>query len=142
MADYEIGYRRPPQSKRFRAGASGNPKGRPKRKASTLAETINKVLNAPIEYQERGKTKVASARELSLRMLVSRAVSGNLEAVELLRKILEHVARYGDTGREEIAITDWLPDYPGQSGEQKTQDLKEGREHDAQSAQQSERAKK
>ena len=32
MANYEIGYGKPPASGRFRAGVSGNPKGRPKRK--------------------------------------------------------------------------------------------------------------
>jgi hypothetical protein len=141
MADYEIGYRKPPESGRFKAGASGNPKGRPKKKSPSLAETINRVLNAQIEYRERGRTKVASARELSLKLLVNRAVSGNLEAAELVPKILEHAARYGDAGVEQIAISDWLPDYPGQSGEQKARDLKANREHDAQSAQQFERPK-
>ena len=141
MADYEIGYRKPPQSGRFKAGASGNPKGRPKKKPTSLAETISKVLNTPIEYRERGRTKVASALEVSLRLLVDRAVSGNLEAAELVPKILEHAARYGDAGVEQIAISDWLPDYPGQSGEQKTRDLKASREHDAQLAQQFERPK-
>ena len=51
MADYEIGYGKPPRSRRFQPGVSGNPKGRPKKKSSPLAETINKVLNAPIQYR-------------------------------------------------------------------------------------------
>jgi len=40
MADYEVGYGKPPKSRRFQPGVSGNPKGRPKRKPLALAETI------------------------------------------------------------------------------------------------------
>jgi hypothetical protein len=46
MVSYEIGYGKPPLSGRFRAGVSGNPKGRPKRKPTPLAEIIKTVLNA------------------------------------------------------------------------------------------------
>ena len=49
MASYEVGYGKPPLSGRFRAGVSGNPKGRPKRKATPLAELIKTALNAPID---------------------------------------------------------------------------------------------
>ncbi len=127
MADYEIGYGKPPRSRRFQQGVSGNPKGRPKKKSSPLAQTINKVLNAPIQYRVRGRTKVASARELSLKMLVDRAVSGDLEAAELVIKIREHAERHGDAGVERIAISDWMPDYAGQSGEEKARDLERSR---------------
>jgi hypothetical protein len=87
MASYEVGYRKPPLSGRFRAGVSGNPKARPKREPNPLAERIKTVLNAPIEHRERGRTKVASYRELSLKVLVDRAVRGDLGAAELALKI-------------------------------------------------------
>lgn len=127
MADYEIGYGKPPRSRRFQQGVSGNPKGRPKKKSSPLAQTINKVLNAPIQYRVRGRTKVTSAQELSLKMLVDRAVSGDLEAAELVIKIRERAERHGDAGVERIAISDWMPDYAGQSGEEKARDLERSR---------------
>ena len=57
MASYEVGYGKPPQSGRFRAGVSGNAKGRPKRKPTPLAERIRTVLNSPIEYRERGEPR-------------------------------------------------------------------------------------
>ena len=103
----------------------------PKRGPVAFAETIEKVLNAKIEYRERGRTKVASAQELSLRMLVDRAASGDLEAAEIVLKIRERAERYGDAGVELIEISDWMPDYPGQSGEQKAKDLKTSRKDDA-----------
>ena len=80
MASYEIGYGKPPVSGRFRPGVSGNPKGCPKRRPTPLAERIKTVLNAPVEYRERGRTKVATYRELSLKMLVDKAIGGDLDA--------------------------------------------------------------
>ena len=128
MASYEIGYGKPPLSGRFRAGVSGNPKGRPKRKPTPLAERIKTVLNAPIEYRERGRTKVATYRELSLKMLVDRAISGDLDAAELALKILARAERYGDPGIDPILVENWIADYPGQTANQKTADFAAGRD--------------
>ena len=64
MASYDVGYGKTPLSGRFRAGISGNPRGRPKRKGLALAELIKTVLYTPSEYRERGRTKVATYREL------------------------------------------------------------------------------
>jgi hypothetical protein len=122
MTDYEVGYKRPPKSRRFKAGVSGNPRGRPKRKPPPIAEMINEVLNAEIAYRERGRMNVALGLELDLRMLADRAVSGDLQAAELVLKMLERLDRRGDAGVERILIRDWLPDYPGQSGVQKARD--------------------
>jgi Family of unknown function (DUF5681) len=96
MASYEIGYGKPPVSGRFCPGVSGNPKGRPKRKPTPLAERIKSALNAPIKYRERGRTKVATYRELSLKMLVDHAISGDLDAAELALSILDRAERYSD----------------------------------------------
>jgi hypothetical protein len=104
MASYGIGYGKPPPNGRFRPGVSGNPKGRPKRSPTPLAEIIRTVLNAPIEYRERGRTKVASYRELSLKMLVDKAISGDLDAAELALKILARAERYGDPGFDPILV--------------------------------------
>jgi hypothetical protein len=108
MASYEIGYGKPPKSRRFRAGVSGNQRGRPKRKALALAERIKAVLNAPIEYRERGRTKVATHRELSLKMLVDRAINGDLDAAELVLKILVRAERYGDPGLDSVLVENWI----------------------------------
>lgn len=128
MADYEIGYGKPPKSGRFKAGVSGNAKGRPKRRPIPLAEIINDALNAPIEYRDRGRTRVATARELSLKMLVDRALIGDLDAAELALRIRERAERHGDGGINQILVSDWLADYPGQTAEQKTRDFAAGRD--------------
>jgi Family of unknown function (DUF5681) len=59
MAKDKIGYGNPPKSGQFRPGVSGNPKGRPKRKGSSLAERIGAVLDTPIRY-----VKGATARTI------------------------------------------------------------------------------
>jgi len=128
MASYEIGYGKPPVSRRFRPGISGNPKGRPKRRPTPLAERIKTVLNAPITYRERGRTKVATYRELSLKMLVDKAIGGGLDAAELALKILEHAERHGEPGVDPISVENWIADYPDQTANQKTADFAAGRD--------------
>jgi hypothetical protein len=128
LASYEIGYGKPPLKGRFRAGVSGNPKGRPKRTPAPLAEIIKNTLNAPIEYRERGRTKVTTYRELSLKMLVDKAIGGDLDAAELALKILDQAERFGDRGVEPILVENWIADYAGQTASQKTSDFATARE--------------
>ena len=123
MTSHEAGYRKPPLSGRFRPGVSGNPKGRPKRKPSPLAERIKTVLNAPVEYRERGRTKVATYLELTLKTVVDRAINGDLGAAEMALKIIARAERGGDSGVEAVLVENWLPDHPGQTADQKTADL-------------------
>ncbi len=129
MTSYDVGYRKPPRSARFRPGVSGNPKGRSKRKSTSLAEGVRAVLDAPIKYRERGRTRIATYRELSLRMLVDRAVAGDLAAVELALRIHNRAERYGDPGADPILAENWIADYPGQTADQKTSDFAAGRDH-------------
>ena len=89
---------------------------------------IKTVLNAPIEYRERGRTKVATYRELSLKMLVDQAIGGDLDAAELALKILARAERYGDPGLDPILVENWIADYPGQTANQKTADFAAGRD--------------
>ncbi len=123
MADYEIGYGKPPKRTWFEAGKSGNPKGRPKLAPDILGEIVQEVLDAPMQYREGGRTKTATRREVRLKLLVERAVKGDVAAAELLLKKRKHAFRYEGAGAKRFVVTDWLPDYPGQSGDQKAQDL-------------------
>jgi hypothetical protein len=120
MVDDSVRYQNPPKHSRFKKGVSGNPKGRPKRKPPAVSETIDSVLNATAEYRERGRTKVATRRELTIRTHVNRALKGDVKSAETLLKLRAHAQRNGDAGVERIVLDDWLPDHPGQTGEQKT----------------------
>jgi Family of unknown function (DUF5681) len=128
MASYDVGYGKPPLSGRFRAGVSGNAKGRPKRKATPHAERIKAALNKRINYRGRGRTKVATYHELILKMLVDRAVNGALDAGEQVLKILARAERYGDSGIDLVLVENWIADYPGQTADQKTAEVVAGRD--------------
>ena len=120
MVDDEVGYQKPPKSKWFKPGVSGNPDGRRSRKPLPLAEKINAILDALVEYRERGRLRVATRRELGLKIIAERAAGGDLSAAEHLLKIRQRAERYGDTGVDPVIIRNWLPDYPGQTAETKT----------------------
>jgi Family of unknown function (DUF5681) len=130
MDDEEIGYGKPPKSGRFRPGVSGNPKGRPKRKPNSLAESVKNALNRPLKYRERGQIKVATFREVSLTMLVDKATGGDIEAAILILRIQAHAERHGDAGADEILVENWMPDYAGQTAKQKTRDFAGSRDAD------------
>jgi Family of unknown function (DUF5681) len=123
MSDYDVGYGKPPERSRFKPGVSGNPKGRPKRRPIELAGLIERVLNAPMAYRERGRTRTTTRQELALRKLIEDAVKGDPGAAEQILQVRAYAKRLGDVGVTRLQIADWLPDYAGQTAEQKTQEV-------------------
>jgi hypothetical protein len=124
MGDYEIGRGKPPKHSQFKKGNRANPNGRRgKRKPVVIAEIIDNVLNGRAEYRERGRTKKATRRELTIKSHIRRALGGDLKSIEALLLLRAHAKTSGDTGIQRLEIIDWLPDYPGQTGEQKTQEF-------------------
>ena len=116
------GRRNPPKHSRFKKGVSGNPRGRPpkRRKRQLVGEIASEVQNAPTAYREGGRTKRASRLELALKKLVNSALEGDVKSADLLFK-LRAIAENNDGARiEKFIAEDWIPDFPGQTGEQKT----------------------
>jgi hypothetical protein len=120
------GRRDPPKHSRFKKGVSGNLAGRPpnrKRKALLVSNIISKVLNALTAYREGGRTKRASRLELALKKLVNSALEGDVKSADLLFK-LRAIAENNNGARiEKIIVEDWVPDFEGQAGQQKTRAL-------------------
>jgi hypothetical protein len=124
MSDYEVGRGKPPKHSRFKPGNNANPNGRRgKRKPVAIADIIENVLNGLAEYRERGRTKKARRRELTIKALIRLALSGNLKSIEALLMLRAHAQTSSNTGVQRFEVTDWLPDYPGQTGEQKTREF-------------------
>ena len=89
MPDYEVGYGKPPEASWFKPGVSGNPKGRPRRRPTDLAAVVVGVLNAPIRHNENGQAKTAPGWELNLKMLVRRALGGDIDAAMAILEVLD-----------------------------------------------------
>jgi uncharacterized protein DUF5681 len=120
MSKYEIGYGKPPRHSQFKAGNRANPKGRPKRAPPFKADIIDNVLSESVQFVEGGRTKTATRREATIKRLISDTFKGDMKAAAALLKLYAHAQRHGDAGVQVMEVRDWLPDYPGQTGEQKT----------------------
>jgi Family of unknown function (DUF5681) len=115
------GSRNPPKHSQFKKGVSGNPKGRPKRrKGHLVSHIISKVQNTPTAYREGGRTKRASRLELALKKLVNSALEGDARSAEELFALRAKASKSTDTRSQKITVEDWIPDFEGQTGEQKT----------------------
>ena len=105
---------------RFKKGVSGNPKGRPKRrKGQLVSHIISQVQNTLTAYREGGRTKLASRLELILKKLVNAALGGDPKSDDLFT-LRTRAERNNGARTEKIIVEDWVPDFLGQTGEQKT----------------------
>lgn len=78
-----VGYGRPPVSKQFRPGQSGNPKGRPKG-ARSLATVIATTLAERVTITENGSKRRITKLDATVKQLVNRAASGDNRSMQLL----------------------------------------------------------
>ena len=125
MSERAGGYGKPPERTRFKPGVSGNPKGRPPRKPLPAAEFLDRVMNTVTEYRERGQIRTATRLEVTIKAVINRAIKGDMKAAEMLLELRAHAQRWGDVSAHRLIITDWMPDHPGQTAEQKTREFAE-----------------
>jgi Family of unknown function (DUF5681) len=57
MADYEIGYGKPPRHSQFKKGVCANPSGRPRRRNAELGDVVRGFLSAEAQYCEHADQK-------------------------------------------------------------------------------------
>ena len=85
MADYEIGYKKPPKDSQFRQGRSGNPKGRPKI-PNNLASEVYAACNEKVRVKDGKVSREITKLQAYLIQLTNKAASGDVKAgKELLR---------------------------------------------------------
>jgi len=101
---YEIGYRRPPESGRFKKGKSGNPKGRPKGSTNFLT-ILETELNQSIVVNENGKKKTITRMQAMVKRIVAGALQGDLKALMTLFEILRRTGKFAEASVEAL-----LPD--------------------------------
>jgi hypothetical protein len=83
----DVGYGKPPQNFRFKQGRSGNPRGRPKG-ALNMATVLARTLREKVVIDENGKRKTVSKLEAAIAQLVSKATSGDAQAIRYLCQLV------------------------------------------------------
>jgi len=88
MAEYEVGYQKPPRHSQFKPGNRANPHGRRgKKKPRTEAEIVHDVMNGLVDFREGGKSKRMRRIELLIKSCGAAALKGDIGAAEALLKI-------------------------------------------------------
>lgn len=105
MADYEIGYKKPPRHSQFKPGNRANPFGRGKRNPRKEAEIFNEVMNHLAEYHQGDKTKRAPRIEVLIKCYGAAALKGDVSAAANLLKLREIFEKLPDTGIIYIPMT-------------------------------------
>src|SRR5665811_1432702 len=101
---YEIGYRRPPKSTRFKKGKSGNPTGRPKGSSNFLT-LLEKELGQSIVVNENGRKKTITRLQAMVKRMVAGALQGDQKSLMTLVEILRRTGSF-----EPVDINNLLPD--------------------------------
>jgi len=78
-----VGYGKPPKSTQFKAGQSGNRKGRPKG-SQNFATVLDKELNSTVTVTEGGRRKQIRKRDVIAKQVVNKAAAGDLKATSIL----------------------------------------------------------
>ena len=98
--DDKVGYGRPPKTTQFRAGQSGNPKGRPKGSRS-IGQVVNDVIGQRIVVTENGRKRRVPALEVIMRRLVNDAMRADPRAIKVLLSLVD---RYADAGPSAVDV--------------------------------------
>ena len=88
VADYEIGFRRPPKATQFKKGESGNLKGRPKG-SKNFASHAKALLARKTTITENGRTRRITLAEAVLMKLISRAMANDMSAMRMTLGLIQ-----------------------------------------------------
>jgi uncharacterized protein DUF5681 len=78
-----VGYGKPPAATRFKAGKSGNPRGRPKG-SGNLATDLCAELSEQITVREGGQPRRISKQRALIKSLIATALQGDVRATTAL----------------------------------------------------------
>jgi hypothetical protein len=95
---YEVGYGKPPKSKQWKPGQSGNPKGRGK-KAKSVNARLDAALKAKVKVRVGTKVRTMATIDAIIWKLREMALKGNLKAVEFFMRYYDEqqVVRESET---------------------------------------------
>lgn len=90
-SDPAVGYGRPPKATQFKAGKSGNPKGRPKGSRS-VGSILQGIIQQKVSVTENGRTRRIPTLEVMLRRLANDAMRSDQKAIKLLLSLADRYA--------------------------------------------------
>jgi hypothetical protein len=122
MADYEVGYGKPPRHSQFKKGVCANPRGRPRRSNAEIGEVVHSFLSAQAQYREKGRTRTTSRLELAIKRHVTAALNGDVGSAAMLLKMRAHAKTFGDTGPVIVRVVNSLPPFRYQVDDEKDRD--------------------
>ena len=107
-APSEVGYGKPPKSSQFKPGQSGNPNGRPKKKAATTLQTaVSQLMQETVSVKINGRVRKMTRAEVLAAKVFADATAGDSKALQQLT----HLARHSpepDRGAEWIGAAERL----------------------------------
>jgi hypothetical protein len=86
--DYDVGYKKPPRSTRFKKGQSGNPKGsQKKQRIMDVRILLDEILAEPVKIRDDGRVRTVSKLEAMFYAQRMNALKGNRTATRSLFKL-------------------------------------------------------
>jgi len=89
VAAYDTGFGKPPRSKQFQKGQSGNPAGRPSGSRS-MRTLLEEILERDITVTIDGVPRRISAKEAILNRLFAQAIKGKTQDADLFVRLIKH----------------------------------------------------
>jgi hypothetical protein len=78
-----VGYKRPPKSKQYKPGQSGNPSGR-KKKVANLKNDLAAELRESIVVHENGRVRRITKQQAFIKALMALAIKGDIRAINAI----------------------------------------------------------
>src|SRR6516225_5270170 len=79
MSGYKVGYGKPPKTRQFKKGKSGNPRGRPKGSLN-LATDLTAELGEHVTVREDGRPRRVTKQRALIKSLMAKALQGDVRA--------------------------------------------------------------